>query len=240
MLGRRAGIAPACPSHPGARLRGLVPGVGGQRAGQAGIHDTACPYSVRGQHLEGSASHVARLRLFRPDPDPREAARRLRGRWLWRGPCSVRRAPAARNRDGRPAGAVAVLHPCARAGLLRLPGRWDDFQLGDRVPGSVGADTAQRSAAWRPRSYAEYIASISAWYLAVIGLRLSFIVGVSSSPPGFHSPGTTVNLFSCSTRAKCEFASSIACWTASTTFGSLASCSSLSPSIPCCFAHWGA
>ena len=37
--------------------------------------------------------------------------------------------------------------------------------------------------------YFEYSASISAAYFSAIGLRLSFIVGVSSSPPGCQSVG---------------------------------------------------
>ena len=36
-----------------------------------------------------------------------------------------------------------------------------------------------------------YSASISASYLRSIGRRFSFIVGVSSSPPGTHSPSST-------------------------------------------------
>ena len=36
-----------------------------------------------------------------------------------------------------------------------------------------------------------YKASICAAYFAAIGLRLSFIVGVSSSPPGIHSSGSS-------------------------------------------------
>ena len=45
--------------------------------------------------------------------------------------------------------------------------------------------------AGRPHRYLRYIASISSAYFSAIGLRLSFIVGVSSSPPGAQSPGTT-------------------------------------------------
>lgn len=39
-----------------------------------------------------------------------------------------------------------------------------------------------------------YIASISAWYLVSIGLRLSFIVGVGSSPPAGQSAGMIVTI----------------------------------------------
>ena len=56
-----------------------------------------------------------------------------------------------------------------------------------------------------------YIASIDSAYLDPIGLRLSFIVGVSSSPPGNQSPLTIVNFLICSTRARCELARSTPC-----------------------------
>jgi len=41
------------------------------------------------------------------------------------------------------------------------------------------------------------MASISAAYLAAIGLRLSFIVGVSSSPLGSQSSSSSVNFLIC-------------------------------------------
>ena len=41
----------------------------------------------------------------------------------------------------------------------------------------------------------EYSPTISSAYFALIGLRLSFIVGVSSSPPGSHGSATIVNRF---------------------------------------------
>ena len=47
-----------------------------------------------------------------------------------------------------------------------------------------------------------------------IGLRLSFIVGVSSSPPGAQSPATIVNFLTCSTRASCALPASTPAWTA--------------------------
>ena len=54
-----------------------------------------------------------------------------------------------------------------------------------------------------------YSASISAAYFAAIGLRLSFIVGVSSSPPATQSSGSTANRLICSTRASFSLARSI-------------------------------
>jgi hypothetical protein len=41
--------------------------------------------------------------------------------------------------------------------------------------------------------YESYRASISDAYFSAIGLRLSFIVGVSSSPPGSQSVGRILN-----------------------------------------------
>src|ERR687889_248899 len=54
------------------------------------------------------------------------------------------------------------------------------------------------------------MASISAAYFSAIGLRLSFIVGVSSSPPGSQSPWTMKNVLTCSTRARRALAASTA------------------------------
>ena len=51
-----------------------------------------------------------------------------------------------------------------------------------------------------------YIASISAAYLAAIALRLSFDVGVSSSPSATQSRGSTVKRLICSTRASFSLA----------------------------------
>jgi len=45
--------------------------------------------------------------------------------------------------------------------------------------------------------------------LAVIGLRLSFIVGVNSSPPGTQSVSSTVKRLICSTRARRSLARAI-------------------------------
>ena len=53
-----------------------------------------------------------------------------------------------------------------------------------------------------------YSASISAAYFSAIGLRLSFIVGVSSSPAGGQSHGRTLKRLICSTRLRWEFARS--------------------------------
>ena len=62
-----------------------------------------------------------------------------------------------------------------------------------------------------------YIASIASAYFSAIGLRLSFIVGVSSSPPGSQSPATIVNFLICSTRASFSLAASTPSWTAART-----------------------
>jgi hypothetical protein len=51
----------------------------------------------------------------------------------------------------------------------------------------------------RPFRYRVYIASISEAYFCAIGLRLSFIVGVSSSPPGNQSSLSTMNFLIAST-----------------------------------------
>ena len=50
--------------------------------------------------------------------------------------------------------------------------------------------------------------SISSAYFASMGLRLSFIVGVSSSPEGSQIVGSTVYFLICSTRDNLLFASS--------------------------------
>ena len=83
------------------------------------------------------------------------------------------------DRDGRPA---ADLHPADV-----------DLSLGGHRPPRVSRRTA-------PRSRFAYFSSI--------GLRLSFIVGVSSSPPGCHSSGQHLNFLICSTRAICSLAAS--------------------------------
>ena len=77
-------------------------------------------------------------------------------------------------------------------------------------------------------------------YFSAIGLRLSFIVGVSSSPPGSQSPSTITNFLICSTRASLALASSTPAWIASRIAGSPASSSSYLPSSPFCAAHAGA
>src|SRR5262249_30433697 len=85
-----------------------------------------------------------------------------------------------------------------------------------------------------------YIASIAAAYFSAIGRRLSFIVGVSSSPPGSQAAGPIVNFLICSTRASRSLAASIAACTASRARGSAANCSSATPSNPLRAAHSGA
>ena len=75
----------------------------------------------------------------------------------------------------------------------------------------LGAPRVRRQANSQASRLADspYMRSISASYLAEIGRRLSFIVGVSSSPPGAQSPGTTVNFLICSTRARRWLAASM-------------------------------
>ena len=63
-------------------------------------------------------------------------------------------------------------------------------------------------------------------------MRLSFIVGVSSSPPGSQSPRTSVNFLICSTRASSALPLSTASCTAATIRSSSASSVSDLPSIP--------
>src|SRR3954470_830173 len=60
-----------------------------------------------------------------------------------------------------------------------------------------------------PSDY-EYSASISLSYLRSIGRRFSFIVGVSSSPPGGHSPSSSLKRLICSTRERRSLAASTA------------------------------
>ena len=98
----------------------------------------------------------------------------------------------------------------ARAHARPAPGLALEPQLGHRPrhggPGALRA--AHRLSQWA------YIASIASAYLASIGLRLSFIVGVSSSPPGSQSPSTMVKYLICSTRASLALAASTPSWTA--------------------------
>ena len=78
-----------------------------------------------------------------------------------------------------------------------------------------------------------YSASISPAYFSAIGLRLSFIVGVSSSPPGSQSPSTSAKRLICSTRASFALAASTPSCTAARTRGSFASVARSRASIPC-------
>ena len=57
-------------------------------------------------------------------------------------------------------------------------------------------------------AWAAYIASISVVYLAAIGLRLSFCVAVSSSPPRDHSAGRIVVTLDLLARESLESAAS--------------------------------
>ena len=69
-------------------------------------------------------------------------------------------------------------------------------------PRALGATDARRgSPRHTPRPYdPAYSASTSASYFAAIPRRFSFIVGVSSSPPGSHSVASTRKRLICSTR----------------------------------------
>ena len=83
------------------------------------------------------------------------------------------------------------------------------------------------------------MAAIESAYFWAIGRRLSFIVGVSSSPPGSQSPSTSVNRLMPSGLESAALAVSIPCWTAAITRPSRAS-ALRSPSIPWRVAHAGA
>src|SRR5215218_5564626 len=126
----------------------------------------------------------------------------------------------------------ACFDPASSSGA-RACGRAD----GGATP-SVCCRRAGRRAAERRAQ--EYIASISPAYFSAIGLRLSFIVGVSSSPPGAQSPRRIVNFFTCSTRASSALPLSTAAWTAARTASSSARSSSERPSSPCWAANAGA
>src|SRR5690606_21541417 len=80
-----------------------------------------------------------------------------------------------------------------------------------------------------------YSLSISSAYFASIGLRLSFIVGVSSSPDGSQTVGSTVYFLICSTRDSLVLASCTDFSMYSSTTGCCAS-SSWVPCRPCCSA----
>ena len=88
---------------------------------------------------------------------------------------------------------------------------------------------AQRGAAVRGRAWrsADVQRVDLVAYFAAIGLRLSFIVGVSSSPPGTQSPAHEVNFLICSTRESFALAASTPSWTAARTRSSPASASSV-------------
>src|ERR1700687_1594221 len=91
-----------------------------------------------------------------------------------------------------------------------------------------------------PPGESPYIASICALHLLWITRRLSFIVGVSSSASGVHSPGRMVNRLNCSTRERCVLASVSARLTSSTLCGCSASSAIEAAGIPCALAHIGA
>src|SRR3984957_5818313 len=115
--------------------------------------------------------------------------------------------------------------PDAPFDALEDVGHWPALEAPERLLAAVlGADS--------PLPYPPYLPSISGAYFAAIGLRLSFIVGVNSSPPGSQSPLTIVNFLICSTFASFSLAPSSACWTASRTRSSSANAASEPSSIP--------
>ena len=137
----------------------------------------------------------------------------LRRRAATRGPrAGTSRPRRARSRSSRircsplPTGSPC---PCADAtGASGVAGDWEDISLlaaprargpvrarPRGAPGAAREELGVRGARRRlPRrcdpQRSPYSASISRSYLASIGRRLSFIVGVSSSPPGSQSPAT--------------------------------------------------
>ena len=102
----------------------------------------------------------------------------------------------------------------------------DDYDLA--VEGALSGTRVHQAA---------YMASISAAYFSAIGLRLSFMVGVSSSPPGGQSDGMSVNFLICSTRESRPFAASTPSWIAAISCSSPTSSERDRPSSPFCFAH---
>jgi len=105
------------------------------------------------------------------------------------------RAEAARRRLAEPDDPEA-LHDF-RVAVRRLRSTLAAYK--PELAGGVGKREARRPRARRPQP--AYSASISAAYLRSIGLRLSFMVGVSSSPPGSQSPWTMANARSASPTA---------------------------------------
>ena len=70
-------------------------------------------------------------------------------------------------------------------------------------------------------------------YLAVIAWRLSFMVGVISSPPGSQESGKMANRLICSTRDSPLLAVRTAAATAARTAGCPASTAGVGSAIPC-------
>ena len=148
--------------------------------------------------------YLPHARLLRPGELVREvdvlgiALRRKQGE----GPQQPTRAPVM---------LLSAVQARRRAARPHVPRR--ALPLGHTGAGELG-DPPEQSRERRPRAvplralrlYFSYIASISSAYFSAIGLRLSFIVGVSSSPPGSQSPATIVNFLICSTRARCSLA----------------------------------
>ena len=129
----------------------------------------------------------------------------LRGRGTWTlTPDRDRHPRALRLAGPRRPPAAAGAHAGPAPGLPLEPQL--GHRAGDGGPRALRAPDRLTGAAPAPTS--AYIASIVSAYLASIGLRLSFIVGVSSSPPGSQSPSTIVNFLICSTRASLVLAAS--------------------------------
>ena len=94
--------------------------------------------------------------------------------------------PGVRRRGGRAPRARPPATRRSRSAMTLLGTAGATEDVGAVAPSSVA--TSRRA----PRSPTSYFSAI--------GLRLSFIVGVSSSPPGTQSPSTMWNFLICSTR----------------------------------------
>ena len=68
-------------------------------------------------------------------------------------------------------------------------------------------------------------------------MRFSFIVGVSSSPPGSQSPGRIAKRFTCSTRARSSLARSSPRWISAISSSFVGQARRRSPSTPCSLAQ---
>src|SRR5690349_13873844 len=85
-------------------------------------------------------------------------------------------------------------------------------------------------AGWPPGAYRD---SMMSAYLAVIAWRLSFMVGVSSPPPGSQDTGRMANGLICSTRDSLPFAFCTAAVTAARTAGCPDRAAGVGSAMPC-------